>query len=279
MDLEFHYYINYLIALKAGFSDESSFKIAYSAQYVDDNRIKRNVNEAIKSSITHSYRIISNRKATEQLYFCLHFVPDGKDLIVKPNGAIALKMLKASLKTNNPYAIGIASHAYADTWAHQNFIGCFHSHNASNQLGTQLIPNIGHADFMHQPDIINLNWYDDRIKQHISNKQRFLSAAEHLYYHYCSFTNCLQDKNFILQLDELIGAECQSVDQALQLQAKRIKRYKSFATQNFHHSIINYNKNQWWKELKNISSDWNQFQIQAESFKNAIWHQIKHFFI
>ena len=37
MDIEFHYYMTFLIAGKAGFGEEDAFTIAYASQYVDDN--------------------------------------------------------------------------------------------------------------------------------------------------------------------------------------------------------------------------------------------------
>ena len=37
MDIEFHYYITYVIALRAGFNAEDSYVLAYSSQHTDDN--------------------------------------------------------------------------------------------------------------------------------------------------------------------------------------------------------------------------------------------------
>ncbi|MDA8104143.1 MAG: hypothetical protein M0Z71_02065 [Nitrospiraceae bacterium] len=37
MDIEFHYYMTHLIALRAGFKPDDAFKIAYASQYTDDN--------------------------------------------------------------------------------------------------------------------------------------------------------------------------------------------------------------------------------------------------
>jgi hypothetical protein len=39
MDVEFHYYMTYLVAAKAGFGSDDAFKIAYTSQYVDDNEM------------------------------------------------------------------------------------------------------------------------------------------------------------------------------------------------------------------------------------------------
>jgi len=40
MNIEFHYYITYILAVKARFGPEEAQTIAYSSQYVDDNNQK-----------------------------------------------------------------------------------------------------------------------------------------------------------------------------------------------------------------------------------------------
>ena len=37
MEKDFHYYVTYALANKAGFSNDDSYIIAYASQYVDDN--------------------------------------------------------------------------------------------------------------------------------------------------------------------------------------------------------------------------------------------------
>ena len=39
MDIEFHYWITGIVALKAGFNDKEANIIAYSSQHVDDNEV------------------------------------------------------------------------------------------------------------------------------------------------------------------------------------------------------------------------------------------------
>ncbi|MDJ1305768.1 MAG: hypothetical protein MRQ09_06025 [Candidatus Midichloria sp.] len=46
MDTEFHYYVTYLIARKAGFATSDAYKIAYASQYVDDNYNEIEVRDA-----------------------------------------------------------------------------------------------------------------------------------------------------------------------------------------------------------------------------------------
>lgn len=77
--------------------------------------------------------------------------------------------------------IGIASNAYADTWAHQNFFGKDSAFNSQDRLIENLIPNIGHADAFDKPDSINLIWEDKRFKFSVNNSKRFLTAVKKLY--------------------------------------------------------------------------------------------------
>ncbi|OGT97420.1 MAG: hypothetical protein A2079_01750 [Geobacteraceae bacterium GWC2_48_7] len=58
------------------------------------------------------------------------------------------------------YRLGVMTHAFVDTWAHQNFIGWF---NDFNEIGSNIIPNVGHADAMHHPDWVGHRWNDQRL--------------------------------------------------------------------------------------------------------------------
>ena len=44
MNIEFHYYITFILARKAEFSVENSYLIAYSSQYTDDNTYRYYIN-------------------------------------------------------------------------------------------------------------------------------------------------------------------------------------------------------------------------------------------
>jgi hypothetical protein len=60
--------------------------------------------------------------------------------------------MDAALETNNLYQIGVATHSYVDTWAHQNFIGYYNEFNSMAGVLEKMAPNIGHADASHNPD-------------------------------------------------------------------------------------------------------------------------------
>jgi hypothetical protein len=77
------------------------------------------------------------------------------------------------------------THAFVDTWAHQNFIGWFDDYNA---IGSNSIPDIGHADALHHPDWVGHRWNDQRLSNpDIDNISRFLAAARKTYAHFLDF--------------------------------------------------------------------------------------------
>lgn len=105
-----------------------------------------------------------------------------------PDNDIANEMLSQAFKASSEtrlYRIGVASHTYADTWAHQNFAGFNDSFNG-NILNP--IPNIGHAEARHHPDWVGHRWEDDRLVQSdVDNNLRFISAAKRLFESYAGY--------------------------------------------------------------------------------------------
>ncbi|MDZ5761133.1 DUF6765 family protein [Lyticum sinuosum] len=214
MDVEFHYYINFLVASAAGFNPEEAYTIAYSSQYVDDNtELIAVLDETCKdyckniywSQPTQVYKLDVKSKIIDQIYLTTHFIPGSWKkasklrldkmvnlLTVTPNSHIAQSILKKALINRNLYRIGIASHAYCDTWAHQNFVGRHDAYNICNKLSYHIAPYlnkkllaIGHIEVLDNPDLINKCWIDSRLeKYHINNKKRFYNAAYCLYIQY-----------------------------------------------------------------------------------------------
>lgn len=206
MDSEFHYYITGIIAHRAGFTKEESTIIAHASQLVDDNAIIYNVkdketNEIYSNYISQTINILKPRKTLMRIYSVFHFVPgdpmavsarrkDGKMHILNttPNSELSQNLMyKAftSLENNYLYRIGIATHSYVDTWAHQNFIGL---NDVMNNVGMNLIPNIGHSDVFLDPDRVNRNWVDSRLlDSEINNNIRFIAAAEKLFHLYTEY--------------------------------------------------------------------------------------------
>jgi len=264
MDIEFHYYITYMLAEKAGFNKEDTYKIAYSSQYVDDNSRMYKVrgDTVYENYISQTMNILKPKSKLMQIYPCFHFIPgeheteeakrkDGNMHILNttPNSIRANKLIDDALAGGNPYSVGIATHSYADTWAHQNFVGCFDFFNALGGALEALTPNVGHADAQYSPDIPGLVWKDERLvsdNKIVNNKHRFVRAAENIFKKYKRHN----DKN---AEDSQIESDWQEIKTDIENaigvgfkhdrkkeQKKRIARYKKLI-ENFK----NYDEDSW----------------------------------
>ncbi|NLI91253.1 MAG: hypothetical protein GX434_03355 [Peptococcaceae bacterium] len=201
MNTEFHYYITYLIAARAGFKSKEASLLAYSSQYVDDNdivfEICKNTPYFYSNYISQTMDILKPKKQLLRIYPLFHFIPgnamsatarrkDGKLHLLNttPDSDNAKNILSSALRSGNVYRMGIACHAYADTWAHQNFIGYYDVCNAMDGLMQKPKPNIGHADAGHSPDEVNHSWPDERLISTLTprnNNEIFLSAAGRMF--------------------------------------------------------------------------------------------------
>jgi hypothetical protein len=226
MDIEFHYWITGIIANRARFSEEDAQAIAYSCQYTDDNDEIRTIKdpgtkEEYSNYISQTMDILKPKRTLMRIYPIFHFLPgdplaiparrrDGKMhvLVTTPDSKLAGTVLSNALQMDTHdsqrlYRIGIASHAYADTWAHQNFVGWYDGFNG--ELLNPL-PNIGHVDFMYHPDWPGHRWQDPRIIQSdVNNNDRFLAAAKRLYEEYAR-ANGTYDLTVCDQLVNDLGA-------------------------------------------------------------------------
>lgn len=203
MDDEFHYYITGIIAQQAGFDEQEARIIACSSQFVDDNDVilqveDRETHEIYSNYISQTMDILKPRKTLMRIYPIFHFVPgdptcetayrnDGKMHVLNttPDCELANQMLSNAFKSPpdiRPYRIGIATHAYVDTWAHQNFAGFRDSFNGDI---LNPVPNIGHAEAGKHPDWVGHRWEDDRLVAcTVDNNLRFMSAARRLFEKY-----------------------------------------------------------------------------------------------
>ncbi len=202
MDIEFHYNITYILARDAGFSPEDAWIIACSSQQVDDNDCHYYINfkdgDSYMSWVSQTMDITKPSSKRQKIYPLFHFIPgdpespgarrkDGRTHVFNttPDSENARRILNRALETGNLYRIGIAVHAYADTWAHQNFLGLKDDFNAMTGLVEAVLPNIGHADARHEPDLVNNRWKDDRLVEDleiINNNDRFIQAAEKIFF-------------------------------------------------------------------------------------------------
>lgn len=261
MDKEFHYYITYFIAQKAGFSDQDAYVLAYSSQYTDDNNVDYVINPDTSSQyhvyISQTYDIFKPQEERLRIYPVFHFMPasgdelsadsakrkDGKTHLLNtiPNNGNARLCLTDALGSRDLYRTGIATHAYADAFAHQNFLGCKDDFNDIRGLIETIIPSIGHADARSKPDIPTKLWKDNRLiekNEAINNKTRFLDAAGCLYDIYRDHLGTRNiRKKVVRQIDEATGNNAGTAKE-------RIGRYKELIGPGF----AEYDKKSWFKK-------------------------------
>lgn len=201
MDIEFHYYQSYLIAVKSGFSPADAQIFAYASQHVDDNdmifEIDKDGSDYFSNYISQTMNILKPKSKLMRIYPIFHFIPgdpladparrkDGRMQLLNttPGSLNAHAIFDQAAASGDLYRLGIAAHGFVDTWAHQNFTGYYDDFNAMKGVLEQATPNIGHADAKHNPDWPGLVWKDLRlVREHerIDNRERFLDAAAALH--------------------------------------------------------------------------------------------------
>lgn len=271
MDIEFHYYITHLVAIRAGFKTEDAYILAYSSQHTDDNttifKIIQGTAAVYSNYISQTSDITKPKKELMRIYPIFHFMPgtkneiesdttlrrDGKFHILNtiPDNSNASLALKAALETKDLYRIGIATHMYADTFAHQNFVGYYESFNSMKGLLEKVIPNVGHAEAKHSPDWPALVWDDERLirkNTSVDNRERFLKAAGRLFEEYrkyvdpqCSADTVSKDKESLMtEIHKAIGDH----DKNNEERPNRIARYKELIGKDFR----DYKETGWFDE-------------------------------
>jgi hypothetical protein len=175
-----------------------------------------------------------------------------------PDSENANHVIDNALKSKNIYRIGIATHSYVDTWAHQNFIGYYNEFNSMSGVLQQLAPNIGHADAAHNPDWPALVWEDKRLLQknaRIDNKERFMKSAGKLFTKYrlhvdkkCSDRALNADR---IQLIKGLRSAIGEIDQSNDNDKVRIERYKELSQKMLKYEIPEYDEYAWFEEAVN----------------------------
>ncbi|MBU0935599.1 MAG: hypothetical protein KKI09_10010 [Spirochaetes bacterium] len=209
MNIEFHYYAIFILALEAGFSEDQALILAASSQQIDSVYKPLKIStprETITINPTQNYTFWSD-DVRDYIYLPFHFLPGDPEVssaarqdgarnpyAVSPNSELAKTLLIEALKSHNLYRIGIALHSFADTWAHQNFSGRNEEWNnlASNASGKDFaglsLPPAGHLQALTWPDEPNRIWTDPRLRPElssISNAERYRQAAGKIYRYLC----------------------------------------------------------------------------------------------
>ncbi|MGM0445878.1 MAG: DUF6765 family protein [Bacillota bacterium] len=302
MDIEFHYYVTYLIALQAGFDKKSANIIATSSQLVDDNveinYIKNNKDETYKTYISQTANILKPEDELFRIYPVFHFVPGDYDQVgarrkdgtyhilnTTPNSLNAQRIIKNAAKANNLYRLGIASHCYVDTWAHQNFVGYFSYFNGMSGVLNEAIPDIGHADAKHNPDLVSKVWKDERLiseNEIVDNNERFIEAAIFLLKYYKNFLGKSKtiSKKFINKLKEVFSIKgCSQEDIN-----RRINKYKLLSEGLFNCKIDDYYRYEWFFKgveqrynksyfLPNMNISRDEYYWKNKNYKSSKYYQ------
>jgi len=301
MNREFHYYIVRLVAGRAGLRGEDLRRFAYSSQFVDDNTREYNIhyhycdfsNQMFINPISQT--MLPDAKG-ETIYKTFHFVPgdsnssskrkDGRvdPLTVTPDNDSVNRMIDYACSTGNIYLMGIAAHAFTDSWAHQNFTGEWGHFN-----GEANMPSVGHMLEGTKPDRIAAVWHDRRlIDDRIVNVDRFLDAAIALFKKLFIFANHNYDDEYLdresLSLrNDLLLAVGQRDDEDLFLN-DRLARYKQLALTKPYGGIElpNYNKDEWFDAIvKKTIGTCNSHNSSGtpkiryfflRNYKNSDWH-------
>lgn len=210
MEKDFHYHIIYSLARCTGYDRDEAWIIAYSSQFVDDNNegpFSVNGGEILFPKKLHVHEGTYHPLMTQFLspksldfyvqkyvYMPFHFFPgDGRVSIkgkknpycVEPGSSRARRLLEGALESGDLYAIGIALHTYVDTWSHQNFTAYREDWNSVYpwyNVFKSYVPNIGHAEAGHAPDIISARWIDNRLgDDEIDNRTRAMEAIKSVF--------------------------------------------------------------------------------------------------
>lgn len=226
MNAEFHYYSVYFLCLRAGLSEGRCANIAFASQYVDDALLAYEVDDdgfSYATEVTQNY-VFWDEATLKDIYLPFHFVPgeieraraaraDGKASrwTVTPDSSLAKELLVVALRSGDDFRIGIALHAYADTWAHQNFSGRTESCNVMD--ASSPLPPAGHLQALRSPDDASGKWLDPRLAgprvagglAKVDNGARFREAARKIFRYLRTYLRSgFEDED--LHLDELSAA-------------------------------------------------------------------------
>jgi hypothetical protein len=226
MNAEFHYYSVYFLCLRAGLGEEHCANIAFASQYVDNAILAYDIDDdgfPYKTEVTQNY-IFWDEATLRDIYLPFHFVPGELEKArserideaasrwtVTPDSPLAKEMLIGALRSGDDFRIGIALHAFADTWAHQHFSGRTEACNVVDPASP--LPPAGHLQALRAPDDAAGMWFDPRLAgpraagglANVDNGARFREAARKIYRYLRTYLRSgFEDED--LHLDELSAA-------------------------------------------------------------------------
>jgi len=188
MNAEFHYYALYYLCLRSGLPADRARSVAASSQRVDEATAACSIDGGAYRTIATQDYAFWDESTLRDIYLPFHFLPRcaegpaGSRWAAGPDSPIAKELLVAALRSRDDCRIGIALHAYADGWAHQNFSGRLEPANAVDPSSP--LPPVGHLQALRAPDDPGGSWEDPRLgpgSALVRNAERFLAAARMIY--------------------------------------------------------------------------------------------------
>ncbi len=220
MQTDFHYYTIMALAHLAGFPPAQAKVIAYSSQFVDDSTDSGQVEvgqyryDTVRTA--HLGLHLFSWNVHKKIYFPFHFVPalewDGEysPYATRADCALARLAVQRALAEKGElrfYQLGVALHAYADSWAHEGFSGRRHKENDVRSLRRFVDgrwhpcrrawdvvldlfrARVGHLQAYAYPDLPHERWryvdYQGRAHER-ENAARFTQAAHAVFGWLCA---------------------------------------------------------------------------------------------
>ena len=158
MQTDMHYYGTYAMARAAGLSEEDCYRVAYSAQFVDDNAagecIEFDDGARIDTEATAHHPVDLKNvgqfdpEDQRKVWVPFHFLPGNvgaeysERLRCVKDSPAAQEMIQNHAdhvgKEFGLYLLGIAAHVYADTFSHYGFSGISSAVNKVHQDSIEL---------------------------------------------------------------------------------------------------------------------------------------------
>ncbi len=178
MQKDIHFYLTYALGLKMGIEASEVERIAWADQFTDELTQPELHGLQTQTSTLGNW---AERQIQATVIVPFHFIPGDDPFhpwMTTSDSSKARSLLNGARA--EPLGLGIALHAYQDTFSHQGFSGweeplnqCFPWYSPE-----AAIPNVGHAELRAVPDVVHYVWTDPRSGVRVDNKVRAMQAAK-----------------------------------------------------------------------------------------------------
>ncbi|MFW5804769.1 MAG: DUF6765 family protein [bacterium] len=334
MKMDYHYGVIYYLALCCGFKDTVAYEIAYSSQMVDDANYTRELTikdfkgqtEYAFEQILTSYDMLSEKniefESQMETWLPFHFVPgcEGHDFmqftVTRPDNKLINEVFEKIIEREDKYGninmlFGIFLHAYADTWAHQDF-NAFTSRINKDELADEQISRndnlimrkfketmmhfqekfcTGHADLDVLPDIPFIE-FTYKKKQgntgsiYVNNQERFMKAANQVYNKMIQFAGkhpelCDRTPKPFEAIDGLLehflSNEAENAEYRNKDILDKIRRMDKLSKDR---DVKYYDNNEWFEISKkndfSTDSPWIKWQMAANTYRKDLLNEFNH---